>query len=46
LGGATLADALCLGVACGSANALVLGAGVMHRTDVDRLLAEVVLHPI
>jgi 1-phosphofructokinase family hexose kinase len=46
LSGAPLAEALRLGVACGSANALVLGAGVMHRADVDRLLAEVVLRPV
>ncbi|MFO7166659.1 MAG: hexose kinase [Chloroflexota bacterium] len=39
LRGASLPDALRLGVACGAANALVLGAGVMHSEDVERLHA-------
>lgn len=39
LRGAALPEALRLGVACGSANALVLGAGIMHRADVERMHA-------
>jgi 1-phosphofructokinase family hexose kinase len=38
LGGADLAEALRLGVACGGANALTLGAGAVRPDDLARLL--------
>jgi 1-phosphofructokinase len=44
--GGSLADMLRLGVACGAANALVLGAGVMRPEDVERLHAETTLTEI
>ncbi|MCS6840190.1 MAG: hexose kinase [Roseiflexus sp.] len=37
--GGSLAEALRMGVACGAANTLVVGAGRMRRDDVARLLA-------
>lgn len=37
--GGSLAEALRMGVACGAANTLVVGAGRMHRDDVARLHA-------
>ncbi|MEN9937228.1 MAG: hypothetical protein RLZZ387_3807 [Chloroflexota bacterium] len=37
LRGQMLPDALRLGVACGTANALVLGAGIMRPEDVERI---------
>ena len=39
--GLTLAQAVCLGVAAGTANALQIGPGVFDAADVDRLLPEV-----
>lgn len=38
LGGGTLAEALCLGVACGAANALTVGAGVVRGNDLEQML--------
>ena len=46
LRGQPLPEALRLGVACGSANALVLGAGVMRPDDIDRMLAAVELQQL
>jgi 1-phosphofructokinase len=46
LRGEPLPDALRLGVACGTANALVLGAGVMRTDDITRVHADVVLRQL
>lgn len=39
LRGESLADALCLGVACGSADALTIGGGLIDLADVERIRA-------
>ncbi len=39
LRGESLAEALCLGVACGSADALTIGGGLIDLTDVERIRA-------
>lgn len=36
----TLPEALRLGVACGTADALTIGGGLLHMADVDRILAQ------
>lgn len=46
LRGEDLAAALRLGVACGAANTLVLGAGLMRPTDITRLHTAVELHEL
>lgn len=46
LRGEPLAAALRLGVACGTANALVLGAGVMRPADIERIHAAIELRPL
>lgn len=39
----SLAEALCLGVACGAANTLTIGGGIVHLTDVKQIRATTVL---
>jgi len=41
--GESFVDALCLGVSCGAANALVRGAGRCERTDIERFFARAVV---
>jgi fructose-1-phosphate kinase PfkB-like protein len=46
LRGDALDAALCLGVACGTADALTIGGGLLHLPDVERIQAAATIEQI